>query len=43
MVLDLHGLHTDEAVAALKQVIAEKEKGDWFQSVFLPSIIVFLF
>ena len=27
MTLDLHGLHVDEAVAALKRVIEDKEKG----------------
>ena len=30
MTLDLHGLHVDEAVAALKRVIEDKEKGTHF-------------
>ena len=32
MTLDLHGFHVDEAIAAMKRVIEEKEQGNFTSS-----------
>ena len=36
LTLDLHGFHVDEALAALKQVLEDKEKGNLFACSLTP-------
>ena len=45
MTLDLHGLHVDEAIAALDRILPEKERGKmmkylWYFCPISSSIVV---